>query len=102
MPSLSLTKVANLTFFEPDEEKFRCLKLAKQAMRDGGTMPAVLNAANEIAVQQFLDRKIGFTQIPALVEETLQGHSSVTPRSLQDIVDADGWARRRAAELAAA
>lgn len=102
LPSLDLTKIANLTFFEPDEEKFRCLKLAKQAMKSGGTMPAVLNAANEIAVQQFLDRKIGFTQIPALVEETLQGHASVTPRSLQDIVDADDWARRRATELAAA
>lgn len=102
LPSLNLTKLAGLTFFEPDEEKFRCLKLAKQAMRAGGTMPAVLNAANEIAVQRFLDRKIGFTQIAALVEETLQGHVSRTPRSLQDIVEADSWARRRAAELAAA
>ncbi len=102
LPSLDLTKLAGLTFFEPDEEKFRCLKLAKQAMRAGGTMPAVLNAANEIAVQQFLDRKIGFTHISAVVEETLQGHASVTPRSLQEIVEADGWARRRATELAAA
>jgi len=102
LPSLDLTKFAGLTFFEPDEEKFRCLKLAKQAMAAGGTMPAVLNAANEIAVQRFLDRKIGFTAIAALVEETLQGHASVIPRSLQDIVEADGWARRRATELAAA
>ena len=102
LPSLDLTKLAGLTFFEPDEDKFRCLKLAKQAMRAGGTMPAVLNAANEIAVQRFLDRKIGFTNIAALVEETLQGHSAVTPRSLEQIVEADAWARRRATELAAA
>jgi 1-deoxy-D-xylulose-5-phosphate reductoisomerase len=102
LPSLDLTKLAGLTFFEPDEEKFRCLKLAKQAMTEGGTMPAVLNAANEIAVQRFLDRKIGFTNIAALVEETLQGHASVKPRSLDDIVEADAWARRRATELAAA
>ncbi|MFO1463744.1 MAG: 1-deoxy-D-xylulose-5-phosphate reductoisomerase [bacterium] len=102
LPSLDLTRLAGLTFFEPDEAKFRCLSLAKQAMREGGTMPAVLNAANEIAVARFLEKQISFLQIPQVVEETLQGHSRQTPRSLEEIVAVDQWARRRAAELAAA
>ncbi|KAB2837096.1 1-deoxy-D-xylulose-5-phosphate reductoisomerase, partial [bacterium] len=102
LPSLDLTQLAGLTFFAPDEEKFRCLKLAKWAMGEGGTMPAVLNAANEVAVQQFLDRKISFLQIPRVVEETLQGHARVTPKSLEEIVAVDQWARQRASELAAA
>jgi len=102
LPSLDLTQLAGLTFFQPDEEKFPCLKLAKRAMAEGGTMPAVLNAANEVAVQQFLDRKISFLQIPRVVEETLQGHARVTPKSLEEIVAIDQWARQRASELAAA
>lgn len=102
LPSLDLTQLAGLTFFAPDEEKFPCLRLAKWAMAEGGTMPAVLNAANEVAVQQFLDRKISFLQIPRVVEETLQGHARVTPRSLEEIVAIDQWARQRASELAAA
>jgi len=102
LPSLDLPRLANLTFFEPDEEKFPCLKLAKMAMGEGGTMPAVLNAANEIAVAQFLEKKISFLQIAQVVEETLQGHSRQTPRSLEEIVAVDQWARRRASELAAA
>jgi len=102
LPSLDLTALAGLTFFPPDEEKFRCLALAKQALREGGTMPAVLNAANEVAVAQFLDKKIAFVQIPQVVEETLQGHSRQTPRSLEEIVAVDHWARQRATELAAA
>ncbi|HCU25586.1 MAG TPA: 1-deoxy-D-xylulose-5-phosphate reductoisomerase [Deltaproteobacteria bacterium] len=102
LPSLQLAQLGGLTFFEPDEEKFRCLALAKQAMTAGGTMPAVLNAANEIAVQLFLERKISFIQIPQVVEETLQSHSRVAPRSLEEIVEIDRWARNQASNLAAA
>jgi 1-deoxy-D-xylulose-5-phosphate reductoisomerase len=102
LPSLNLTQVGQLTFLEPDEEKFRCLKLAKQVMEHGGTLPAVLNAANEVAVHQFLEKKISFLKIPMVVEETLQAHQKVTPHSLEEIVKVDAWARRHASQLAAA
>jgi len=65
-------------------------------------LPAVLNAANEIAVAKFLDHQLDFIQIPQLVEETLQAHQSKTPKDLEDILEADRWARERALQLAAA
>lgn len=102
LPSLNLPEVGQLTFFKPDEEKFRCLYLAKQVLQGAGTLPAVLNAANEIAVAEFLEHKISFTQIPQVVEETLAAHDSKTPSSLQDIIEADRWARERARQLVAA
>ena len=102
LPSLDLTAIGQLTFFKPDEEKFRCLYLAKLAMQKGGTMPAVLNAANEVAVAQFLDKKIAFNQIPELVEAAMQAHDPVTPRSLEEITEADRWARAFALQKIAA
>lgn len=102
LPSLDLTQVGQLTFFPPDEKKFRCLALAKMAMEQAGTYPAVLNAANEVAVAQFLEKKIPFLKIPQVVEETLQAHEGVTPRSLDQIVEVDRWAREFASRRAAA
>jgi 1-deoxy-D-xylulose-5-phosphate reductoisomerase len=102
LPSLNLTEIGQLTFLKPDEEKFRCLYLAKQVLRDSGTFPAALNAANEIAVGRFLERKIAFHQIAQVVEDTLQAHKSSTPKSLEEIVEVDRWARQYAMQLAAA
>ncbi len=102
LPSLDLTKVGTLTFLEPDEEKFRCLYLAKQVLQQGGSYPAVLNAANEIAVQKFLEREIQFVEIPEVVEETLQAHQKTSPQSIEDVIEVDLWAREQAIGLAAA
>jgi 1-deoxy-D-xylulose-5-phosphate reductoisomerase len=101
LPALDLTKTGTLSFFKPDETKFRCLYLAKQVLQGAGSLAAVLNAANEIAVAYFLERKIGYLQIPQVVEETLSAHSPSTPKSLEDIVEADRWARDFATQSAA-
>lgn len=91
----------NLTFSDPDTARFPCLELAFKAMEAGGTMPACLNAANEIAVEQFLKGLISFTDIPHLIEGVMSAHT-VTPAPEQaDLEKADGWARRRAAALSA-
>ena len=91
--SLNFLKENTLTFAEPDYETFSCLKLAYKAAEEGGTMPVVLNAANEIAVQLFLENKIGFTDISEIIEETMKEHKNIKVPLLQDIVNADGWAR---------
>ena len=85
-----------LTFEPPDTERFPCLRLALEAGRRGGTCPAVLSAAAEVAVELFLDRRIGFADIPRLVEEALEQHRSIADPSLDDIIAADEWARGRA------
>jgi 1-deoxy-D-xylulose-5-phosphate reductoisomerase len=91
--SLNLMEVAKLEFEPIDPERFPCLGLAREAMRQGGTATAVLNAANEVAVEAFLDGAIAFTDIPRLIDATLT-HESVTPAdSLQAILDADRAAR---------
>ena len=74
---LDLFKIARLDFEEPDMQRFRCLDLAYQALRKGGTAPAILNAANEVAVAAFLDDKLAFLEIPALIEQTLEQLASV-------------------------
>lgn len=93
---LDLVKVGNLTFREPDHEKYPCMQLAYAAGRAGGCMPAVLNAANEQAVALFLDEKIRFLDIPRLIEEACdryQVHNRPAP-NLDDILHADQWARQ--------
>lgn len=94
--SLDLLKVGNLSFFAPDPEKFSCLRLAYAAAESGQTMPAVLNAANEVAVARFLNREIGFMDIPALVERTMERHRPYPLKTLEDVLEADAWARREA------
>jgi 1-deoxy-D-xylulose-5-phosphate reductoisomerase len=96
---LDLSKVGQLTFLEPDFDKFPCLGLAYQALKLGGTAPAVLNAANEAAVGAFLEQRIGFTRIEKVVRETLAQHKTESSPSLDDILKADHWARQTAGEL---
>ena len=87
-----------LTFEQPDLEKFPCLALAFRACEVGGTLPAVLNAANEMAVGAFLNQSIGFVDIPAVVEQTMDKHNIISSPALQDILEADRWARAYAEE----
>lgn len=93
LPSLDLFAVQTLHFFPPDVERFPCLRLAFEAARTGGTMPAVLNAANEIAVQAFLDGAIGFLDIPAIIEMTMAQHTSLPITDAPVALHADQWAR---------
>jgi 1-deoxy-D-xylulose-5-phosphate reductoisomerase len=97
----SLPKIGTLTFEEPDLDRFPSLALARDAGHHGGTLPAVLNAANEVAVDAFCDRQLSFTGITRTVAETLQRHSSIPHPTLDDILAADTWARRIAAECIA-
>ncbi|MBD2103864.1 1-deoxy-D-xylulose-5-phosphate reductoisomerase [Leptolyngbya sp. FACHB-261] len=99
---LDLVKAGSLTFREPDRDKYPCMDLAYAAGRAGGTMPAVLNAANEQAVALFLQEAIQFLDIPRLIAATCDRHAAhncITPR-LEDIVEADRWARAIVQELA--
>ena len=88
-----------LTFQKPDLEKFPCLALAFKACKVGKTMPAVLNAANEVAVNAFLNQEIGFSDIARIVERTMDAHSVAINPELDDIIDADRQARIRAEDL---
>ena len=86
---LDLAKIGSLTFYEPDVKRFPCLKLCLEAGKMGGTAPAIVNAANEMAVRLFLDGKIHFDQIAEIIEESLQAHPSVHVDSLETIENAD-------------
>jgi 1-deoxy-D-xylulose-5-phosphate reductoisomerase len=88
-----------LTFDRPDVATFRCLGLAYEAGRVGGTAPAWLNAANEVAVAGFLDGLIGWLAIADVIEETLQGHDGGRAQTVDDILDADRRARDRARQV---
>jgi 1-deoxy-D-xylulose-5-phosphate reductoisomerase len=90
---LDLFKVATLNFVAPDFERFPCLALAYQALRTGGTAPAVLNAANEVAVDAFLNKKISFLDIPRLITDVLAAQASVAANTLDDVLLADAQAR---------
>ncbi|MDE3057663.1 MAG: 1-deoxy-D-xylulose-5-phosphate reductoisomerase [Bacteroidota bacterium] len=93
-------KLRELTFFEPDLARFKCLRLAIAALHEGGTMPAVMNAANEIAVEKFLNGAISFLQVPETIERAMERHSS-HPSSIiiEDVIEADASARRFAREM---
>jgi len=93
-PRLDLTRVGGLTFFEPDAARFPCLRLAREALGAGGTAPVVLNAANEVAVGAFLDRRIGFTDIADLIARALDEVSTPTLDSIDACVAVDADARR--------
>ena len=93
----NLAKLGTLTFEEPDAERFPALTLARRAGERGGTLPAVLNAANEVAVEAFCNRKIGFEEITALVARVMERHEWVEKPSLDEILAADVWARGAAA-----
>lgn len=96
MGPLDIGKLSQLTFEEPDLDRFPCLGLAYGALRTGGTMPAVLNAANEIAVKAFLDGKISLNNIAVVNESVMNEHVSLPADSLETVLAADEWARSRA------
>jgi 1-deoxy-D-xylulose-5-phosphate reductoisomerase len=96
LPPMDFAKLSQLTFEEPDFEKFICLALAYKALKIGGTMPAALNAANEIAVQWFLDDKIKLSDVPKIIESVMNEHESKPATSLEIILETDAAARKQA------
>jgi 1-deoxy-D-xylulose-5-phosphate reductoisomerase len=99
VPPLDLLKVAHLDFEAPDSRRFPCLDLAYQALRAGGSAPAVLNAANEIAVEAFLERKLGFTGIAETIAATLDALPVEAIPDLESVLEADRRGRKHAREL---
>ncbi len=99
LPRLDWSDFSNLEFRQPDIAKFPCLRLAIEAGKKGGTYPAVLCAADEVAVALFLKEKIRFMDIPVIVEKALEKHNSVSHPALDDILAADKWARQTALEI---
>lgn len=97
--SLSLTEIAKLDFELPDLNKFPCLRLAYEAGKKGDTYPVVLNAANEEAVYEFLNKKISLTDIAKTVEKCLESHNSIKNPNLDDIIQVDDWARKFSQEI---
>jgi 1-deoxy-D-xylulose-5-phosphate reductoisomerase len=93
---LDLVQIAKLSFEVPDLERFPCLAIAQSVARAGGSAPAVLNAANEVAVAAFLGRRLNFASIAGVIETVLQQHEAGPVRSLDDALAADAWARERA------
>ncbi|MSO53659.1 MAG: 1-deoxy-D-xylulose-5-phosphate reductoisomerase [Rhodospirillales bacterium] len=99
---LELEKIGTLTFEAPDPEKFPALGLARHALKSGGSAPTILNAANEVAVQSFLDRRIGFLDIARVVEQTMTAAEARSLNCLDDVQDCDGEARRIAGDFVTA
>ena len=99
LPPLRLSEIRELTFEEPDTDKYRSLPLTFDALRAGGTMPCVLNAANEAAVEAFLDGRIMFTDIYRVVSDTMAVHSVLKGESIEEVISASGWARQKAGEI---
>ena len=97
--SLELTRQPALNFLPVEEKRFPALGLAYDALKEGGTMPAVLNAANEVVVAAFLERKIGFRDIHRVIDKTMQVHQARRPQAIDDILDVDRWARAKASSL---
>jgi len=93
VPPLELEKIGILSFEKPDMKRFRCLDLALKAAEIGGSMPAVLNGANEIAVESFLKGNIGFLDIPDLIEKTMASHKNHPIDSIETVMEVDRWAR---------
>lgn len=97
--ALDFTKPLQLDFEPPDEDRFPCLRLARQAMHAGGVAPAIFNAANEIAVEQFLENRVPFLAIPEIVGQTLGTVANFEPRRIEEALAADAEARRIALEI---
>ncbi len=91
---LDFNSLRSLTFELPDREAFPCLDLACTALKEEGTFPAVLNAANEVAVEAFLKERIGFNDIPLLIKKVLDKHQKRPCKTIEDVLEADAWARR--------
>ncbi len=100
-PGLDLASIATLTFREADRELFPCLRYAYDALKAGGSMPAVLSAANEVAVRYFLEEKIGFLDIPRVLKATMDAHTPVIFKTVDEALKADLWARHEAEKIIA-
>ena len=98
-PALDLAKVGTLTFEEPDMDRFPCLAYAFDALKAGGSMPAVLSAANEVAVKYFLEEKIGYADIARVIRSTMDAHTPSNIRTVEDALKADLWARHEAEKV---
>jgi 1-deoxy-D-xylulose-5-phosphate reductoisomerase len=96
---LKLADIGSLEFEQPDLQRFPALRMARQALEQGGSAPIVLNAANEIAVSGFLARRIGFTDIASLVEQTLERAVAGAPGSIEEVIQVDLETRRSTTEL---
>ena len=99
LPHLDLKQVGALHFEQIDLKRFPCLALALEAGHRGGTYPAVLTAADEVAVGHFSAGRIGFMEIAPVIEETLDKHEPVADPDLEEVLEADAWARKRADDL---
>jgi len=98
-PALDLAAVGTLTFEEPDVERFPCLAYAYDALRAGGTAPAVLSAANEVAVGCFLQEKIGYSDIAPVIKTVMDAHAPFSIKTVEDALKADLWARQEAEKI---
>jgi 1-deoxy-D-xylulose-5-phosphate reductoisomerase len=96
---LDLTSLSGLSFFPPDASRFPALRLAYQAMKAGESMPTVLNAANEVAVEAFLEGRIRFVDIPAVIEKTMSVHSPQPLASIEEVLFVDRWGREKGREI---
>ncbi len=99
MQVLDLHKIKSLTFKEPDKKSFPCISYSYAAIEVGGTMPAVLNGANEVAVSAFLKDIIRFTEIPLVIKKTMDEHEVMPDKELAEIIEADKWARKKAERI---
>ena len=102
LPTLDLARAGKLEFHEPAHDRFPCLALAYRALRAGGTLPVVLNAANEVAVETFLDGKLGFTAIPRVIQKTMDAHPVEPVSTIETVRRVDRWAREQALDEARA
>ena len=102
LPTLDLARAGRLEFHEPAHDRFPCLALAYRALRAGGTAPVVLNAANEVAVEAFLDGKLGFTAIPRVIQKTMDVHQIEPVSTIETVRRVDSWAREQALDEARA
>jgi 1-deoxy-D-xylulose-5-phosphate reductoisomerase len=98
-PPLDLAAIGKLTFHRPDHDRFPCLRLGYESLRTGGTMPAALNAANEVAVAAYLQERIGFLDVPRIIRATMDAHASRQVHEIEDALEADRWAREKAEQL---
>jgi 1-deoxy-D-xylulose-5-phosphate reductoisomerase len=98
-PGLDLASIATLTFQEPDLDLFPCLGYAYDALKAGGSMPAVLSAANEVAVRYFLEEKIGYLDVPRVLKFVMEAHAPVIFKTVDEVLKADLWARREAEKI---
>jgi 1-deoxy-D-xylulose-5-phosphate reductoisomerase len=96
---LDLTRLGELTFLPVERKRYPALHLAYQALAEGGTMPAVLNASNEVAVAAFLEKRIGFRHIHRVIQKTMETHINTHPDEIKEILEVDRWAREKASTL---